>query len=90
LGGVCTFLKRYALAALLNVAADEDDDGNEAAKPETLSTEQIEVLDTLINGHDDIRIRLIKAYKALENIKAADFAMILNVVQKNIADKGKK
>lgn len=32
-GSGMTYARRYALCALLNIAADDDDDGNEASKP---------------------------------------------------------
>jgi hypothetical protein len=33
LGSALTYARRYALAAMVGVVADEDDDGNEASKP---------------------------------------------------------
>ena len=32
-GSACTYARRYSLAAILNVAADDDDDAQEAVKP---------------------------------------------------------
>lgn len=33
-GSALTYLRRYALAALVGIVADDDDDGNEASKPQ--------------------------------------------------------
>jgi len=86
LGVIATYSKRYAMAAMLGVSADEDDDGNAAV---FVSEEQLTHVKNLIDGHDDIRARLIKAFKALDKIPLAQYDDIVAVIKKNIADKEK-
>jgi len=40
LGSLVTYLRRYTITALLGIAAEEDDDGNQAAQPEKASPER--------------------------------------------------
>jgi hypothetical protein len=42
MGSAITYGRRYALAAIANVASDDDDDGNEAAKPGPTKAAKVE------------------------------------------------
>lgn len=52
-GSAVTYIKRYALAAAVGVVADEDDDGNGAAKPKPLVKKDQRPLYTQLQGEVD-------------------------------------
>jgi hypothetical protein len=39
-GSAITYARRYSLSAILNIASEEDDDGNEATKPKAIEKQQ--------------------------------------------------
>lgn len=87
-GAVITYLRRYAQAAILNIA-QEDDDGNSQVKSyeSLIDKKQVEYikekLDYLNNGSEQA---LLKAYKieSLEKIKQCKFDEIINALNKRI------
>ena len=91
-GSIITYFKRYALMAICGIAS-EDDDGNLAAnkiapKPINISLEQISTLETLINGYDDIREKLLNAcQQELSNITEDRYQNALAWIKKLILEK---
>lgn len=89
LGSATTYIRRYALMAIAGIPA-EDDDGNEACKPEkqTLITkEQVQEIRLLINGHDDILEKIKSNTGGLEKITSNNFQRALSWVKSEIAAK---
>jgi hypothetical protein len=52
MGSAITYFRRYALAAISQTVADEDDDGNEAAKPGKKSAVK------KLTGHEVVQLHL--------------------------------
>ena len=80
-GAVITYLRRYAQAAILNIA-QEDDDGNSQVFIDKKQVAYIkEKLNYLNNGSEQA---LLKAYKiqSLEQIKQCKFDEIINALNK--------
>ena len=98
IGGYNTYALRYFLLGFFNIPTDKADPDTfdnsiEAAKPtECIDSNQIAEIKKLINGHDDILINMLDAYKikAIESVPAANFDFIISVINKRIADKEKK
>lgn len=62
LGSAITYYRRYALMAISGVPA-EDDDGNSSSgkpTPKLISSSQVAELERLINGHADIREKVLE------------------------------
>ena len=60
-GSCITYYRRYALMAIAGLPA-EDDDGNTASgkpSPSYISSEQVSKLEKLINGHTEIRAKVL-------------------------------
>jgi hypothetical protein len=90
LGSATSYAKRYSLSAALGIVAEEeDDDGNTAknAIVDYISAEQLHTIETLINGHEDIRQRMLKAFVALKNIPLDNYDNVINTVNRLITDK---
>lgn len=90
-GALITYYRRYMLSAMLGIVSDEDiDDGKEdntEKKPSIISAEQLAHIESLINGYDDIRQRMVKAFGSIANISVDKYDMIVNSINKLIADK---
>jgi len=98
-GTALTYYRRYALSAMLGIVSDEDVDDSKSKKDDiykdvsqqTISKQQIIAIENLINGHQDIRIEMIKHYKSLDKILADNYENVINIINKLIKDKeGKK
>ena len=65
LGSLITYYRRYALMAIAGIAA-EDDDGNSASyedkklKTTAISSTQVGTLEKLINGHTEVRKKVLE------------------------------
>jgi len=64
LGALITYLRRYSLMAIAGLPA-EDDDGNQASgrvapRANFITAEQVARLEELINGHTDIRQKVLE------------------------------
>jgi len=93
IGGYNTYALRYFLLGFFNIPSDSEDPDafenaiNASRPPELLSDEQLDNLKELINGHESIRSRILKAFKKLESIRSEDYEMVLDTVEKLIYDK---
>lgn len=97
IGSAITYMRRYALAAMVGVAPTDDDDGNEASQHKTESTaarhEPPEPPEPMGNGHEEpepatntlagARARVVKHAKAAQ-------AMVSALSQTNHEDDARK
>ncbi len=94
LGSYLTYLKRYSYAAIVGVViSDEDDDGEAAMESrdkytmssptKTLNKDQVEILETELQGHEDIRDLILQSYKvkSLYQVPAHAFEGILKKIR---------
>jgi len=93
-GSSITYYRRYALSAMLGIVSDEDVDDKLDKQEEVyqesykkISQEQLMVIENLINGHNDIRQRMLKRFNSLQNIDKKDFESVVNSIHKLINDK---
>lgn len=76
IGSCITYMRRYALAAILGLNIDEDDDGNSAsqpAKPAAKAQPQAEALPELVRTHEKwkaVTDSLMKGTATLEQVKS--------------------
>lgn len=95
-GSMCTYALRYFLLGFFNIPSDKDDPdtfekSKERSQPvEHVTAEQLEEIEELINGHDDIRQRMVKTYKELKYIPADYYKSVITGVKKLIKDKEKR
>ena len=81
LGSAITYMRRYALSAMVGVTCDEDDDGNASCKPkngnggngngtkhEAITKEQAQELQAMLNQCDEVYIANVTTYYAKEGI----------------------
>ena len=72
MGSAITYMRRYALSAIVGVTCDEDDDANAACIPqkngkkqstdEYINAEQVKTIETMLSHCDDIYIKNIENY----------------------------
>jgi len=86
IGGTLTYLRRYSLASILGIT-QEDDDGNGNSY---ITNEQLQTIETLINGYEGIRARMIAKYKLLKKIPLLDYGNTIKVINRHIADAEKE
>ena len=82
-----SYAKRYAASALLNIqAVDEDDDGNAAARPETIDDAQLEYLRDLLKGagRDEAKFLAWMKVESLEQITVKGFEGATKMLRKAI------
>ena len=90
-----TYYRRYALSAMLGIVSDSDVDDKKTPKeeiyqkvqPKKISELQLQSIENLINGHEDIRARMLKTYKSLTEISLCDFTKVMETIGKLIEDK---
>lgn len=93
IGGYNTYALRYFLLGFFNIPNDkEDPDAYESKKEksqpvECITADQLEMIETLINGYSDIRQRMIKHYKSLTKIPINDYDTVISSINKLIEDK---
>lgn len=89
-GSAITYARRYALCAMLNIAANEDDDGHAAEKPKPKSEPKIEqlaperkafILEIIEAANDEATVRKIFADAEIE-CKNANDPMTYNEITK--------
>lgn len=83
IGAALTYFKRYSLASMLGLAADEIDDDGEAAEGRQTPVEEIREIKTAINGSKITAAQLIE----LENLLGDDHRMMGNILSFNKVDK---
>lgn len=94
-GTALTYYRRYALSAMLGIVSDQDVDDKLEKQNEiyeetknVVSPKQLDTIEGLINGHDDIRQRMLKTYGGeLKNIPAEHYKTVVSAIKKIIADK---
>lgn len=92
MGSLNTYSLRYFLLGFFNIPNDKEDPDqhelskNKALPKELISKEQVKEIETLINGYEDIKIRMLKQYKKIELIEASQFEVIITTIKKLIAD----
>ena len=93
-GSAITYYRRYALSSMLAIVSDQDvdsltkqEDAYQKVQPVKISAEQLQDIETLINGHEDIRQRMLKAYGSLNNISVKNYNEVIRTIQKLITDK---
>jgi len=89
LGSALTYAKRYSLSSLLGIVADDDDDGNVAAKEESkyITSEQVQELSKKLTGlKNGDRASVIKAMGTgnLNEIKADKFEPVCRLIDNAI------
>jgi len=96
-GTAISYYRRYSLSSLLGIVSDEDVDDKIEKQEEIykknnqkISHEQLNIIEDLINGHNDIRERMIKKFKSLENIDKENFEVVIKTIQKLIYDKNEE
>jgi len=71
-GKAITYMRRYALSAIVGVAPDDDDDGNSASgktynvpeqKPEYITIGQLQQIELMIKGLDEEKKLILDHYK---------------------------
>lgn len=97
-GSALTYARRYAICSLLALPCNEDDDGNAADKDQSkasvspyVNEKQLEDLLNILNGHDDIKARVLCFYKitSFEALLKDHFAQCKTNIQKAIKQKVK-
>lgn len=91
-GSAMTYARRYSLAALLCVAADEDDDGNTAAKPDSncITESQVKRLFTIaseMNADKDAIKNWLKSELGIESSRAItkeSYDSVISTIQSGI------
>jgi hypothetical protein len=71
-GSAITYMRRYALSAIVGVTCDEDDDGNEASKPgskgskegavQCISPTEVKEIEDLLAQCDDVYVSNVESY----------------------------
>jgi hypothetical protein len=97
-GTALTYYRRYALSAMLGIVSDDDVDDNlengkkiyEKQKDPTISTQQLKVIEDLINGHEDIRLRINKSFGNTKNIPLPEYTKVVKTIKQLIEDKEKR
>ena len=90
MGSAYTYAKRYSLAAMCNIAADEDDDANaantSAPVPASISADQFRQLRKLIEASKTDENKLLAFLKAdaLENLTVAQFKAAETALKKKL------
>lgn len=92
IGSTLTYLQRYSLTQALGLAAAEDDDGKAAASGELIDAQQVEWLQTLIVqvGADLPRFLKYLKVSAIEDIKASQYPVAVDLLNKKKNDEAKK
>lgn len=97
-GSAITYYRRYALSAMLGVVSDEDVDSKSQSKqqeiyqkkePPKLTPEQVNQINVLLNGYDDIREQIANILPGndISTISQSQFGGLLKWINKAIADK---
>jgi uncharacterized protein YfkK (UPF0435 family) len=102
-GTAIAYYRRYSLCSMIGIVSDSDvdskkieDDGDiyekvkkeEPKKVPCISNKQLTIIRNLINGHEDIRFRMEKAYEGdLKNILAENYYFVISTIEKLINDK---
>lgn len=81
MGSAITYARRYSLAAMVGVAPEEDDDGNEAQKTKPEPVKKTYTKETPIQRHSDEMTAKCKAYA-----EAIDIAPDLDTLEKHVKD----
>jgi hypothetical protein len=68
IGSCITYERRYVLAAMLGVVADEDDDGNEGSKPKSASVQQPKPQNALFSSSNSAQVEKLEAYLIAQKI----------------------
>jgi hypothetical protein len=83
LGSALTYMRRYALSAMVGVTSDEDDDGNACSAPERkreyqpakedspkkiINRDQVKTIENLIGQCDETFVRNVRNYYAKEGV----------------------
>ena len=102
-GTYVTYMRRYSYAAMLGLipGAREDDDGETAkndfrdgahAVERTISISQAEELEGILEGHEDIKDRILSAHSIvkLSQLNVMNYADVFEKVMKNIKIKERK
>jgi ERF superfamily len=69
LGSAITYMRRYALSAIVGIICDEDDDGNASCPPKThksadekITPKQAELLDSMLAQCDDVYVAKVEGF----------------------------
>lgn len=71
LGSAITYMRRYALSAIVGITCDEDDDGNAACKPkkvEYITDEQAQELQDMLDQCDDVYVTNVTSYYTKQGV----------------------
>ena len=81
LGSVTSYMRRYAMAALLNISADEDEDGNAAS---FIDKNQISSIERMLENYPEVRRKMIAEYKEFKLMPADLYLENIEKINKNI------
>lgn len=101
IGSAITYMRRYALSAMVGITCDEDDDGNESCKlPEKkkespkVSREQAQEIETMLSLCDDVYVQNVRNYYAKEfkvyawdQLPAERFRSLYNNISEKLSSK---
>lgn len=102
-GTAITYYRRYALSAMIGIVSDDDVDAKqhegdkdvyEPQKPlppkiRYIDANQLKIIETLINGHEDIRSKMLGVYTSLNEIPADAFDNVIKSINVHLKDKEK-
>ena len=81
IGSAMTYAKRYGLSAMLGIVADDDDDGEAAMGrvETTLSHDQVDEIEELLQGNVEVKNNMISHYKVnrLHDIPSSEYDLIV-------------
>lgn len=86
-GSAISYAKRYSISAALGIVAHDDDDGNAASQKETLSKDQVNMIERAVDGDQSLLDHILKHYKVkyLNQIPANQFQTISNTIKARAA-----
>lgn len=89
IGSTLTYLQRYSLVQMLGIAATDDDDGRAADMGETITPQQVEILQAAINeaGADITAFRTFFKIETLPELPASRYAEAVQMLERKRAKK---
>jgi len=95
LGSAITYARRYSLAAILGIVADEDDDGNQATEEEELcitKPQEDYLVKMLLTLNEDDRAKVIKSlgFNNMGKVKKTNFEPTVKLIKKYLSNENSR